>query len=313
MDGDAVHEIRTRREGIVIDPASDASARAVDAASSETSEPGGSISPDARGISAEWRVSLPPASGGNGEAVRRPSSGARDCCCQERKNVLKKGLCPIQAVRLAGVIAAGIVACSACTPGHATGQQSSSGNAGGTALSAGNSSTPLPAAGSCHLGERNGQPTPDPSCTPGAVNPQVSQANIATTVCKSGWTKTVRPATGKTSRMKDTTAKAYTLPAGETGEYDHLVSLELGGAPDDPRNLWVEPGKIPNPKDAVENKLKDAVCSGLIPLATAQTAIAHSWTTAFDDAGLRVNGGSVCLRAEPSRCAHGRRGDSTGE
>ncbi|MFC5114585.1 hypothetical protein ACFPN7_11595 [Amycolatopsis halotolerans] len=230
----------------------------------------------------------------------------------------KKGLRPLQAVRLAGVIAAGIVACSACTPSHATGQQSSGGKApaqvsGGTALSAGSSSTPLPAAGSCRLGDRNGQPTPDPSCTPGAVNPQVSQANIATTVCKSGWTKTVRPATGKTSRMKDATAKAYTLPAGEAGEYDHLVSLELGGAPDDPRNLWVEPGKIPNAKDAVENKLKDAVCGGLIPLATAQTAIARSWTTAFDDTGLRVNGGSVCLRAEPSRCARGRRGDSTGE
>ncbi|GAA1024956.1 hypothetical protein GCM10009565_33520 [Amycolatopsis albidoflavus] len=232
--------------------------------------------------------------------------------------MLKKGLRPLRAVRLAGVLAAGIVACSACTPGHATGQQSSGGkapaqSAGGAALSVGSSATPLPAAGSCHLGNRDGQPTPDPSCTPGAVNPQVSQANIATTVCKSGWTKTVRPPTGKTSRMKDTTAKAYTLPAGETGEYDHLVSLELGGAPDDPRNLWVEPGKIPNPKDAVENKLKDAVCSGLIPLATAQTAIARSWTTAFDDAGLRVNGGAVCLRAEPSRCAHGQRGDSTGE
>jgi hypothetical protein len=40
------------------------------------------------------------------------------------------------------------------------------------------------------------------------------------------------------------------------GEYDHLVPLELGGAPDDPRNLWFEPGPTPNPKDAVENKMK---------------------------------------------------------
>ncbi|OAP26150.1 hypothetical protein A4R44_03528 [Amycolatopsis sp. M39] len=125
--------------------------------------------------------------------------------------------------------------------------------------------------------------------------------------------QTVRPPTGKTGRMKDTTAKAYVLPSGETGEYDHLVSLELGGAPDDPRNLWVEPGKIPNPKDAVENKLKDAVCSGLIPLTAAQAAVARSWTTAFDDAGLRVSGGSACLRADPGRCTHGQRGDNTGE
>ncbi|WP_410622521.1 hypothetical protein [Amycolatopsis sp. cmx-8-4] len=47
----------------------------------------------------------------------------------------------------------------------------------------------------------------------------------------------------------------------------------------------VEPGKIPNPEDAVENKLHSAVRSGLIPPATAQKAIAGNWTTAFDDAG----------------------------
>jgi hypothetical protein len=84
------------------------------------------------------------------------------------------------------------------------------------------------------------------------------------------------------------------------------VSLELGGAPDDPRNLWVQPGTIPKPKDAVENKLNQAVCSGLIPLATAQRAIAAIWVTAFDDTGLRVAGGKVCRRDNPNRCAtHG--------
>ena len=88
------------------------------------------------------------------------------------------------------------------------------------------------------------------------------------------------------------------------------MSLELGGAPDDPRNLWVEPGSIPNPKDAVENKLNQAVCSGLIPLATAQTDIASDWVTAFDDAGLRVVSGKVCLRDQLTRCATGRQGDS---
>ena len=98
---------------------------------------------------------------------------------------------------------------------------------------------------------------------------------------------------------------AYGLPAETQGELDHLISLELGGAPSDVRNLWVEPGKIPNPKDTVENKLKSAVCSGLIPLTTAQTAIAGDWTTAFDTAGLRVAGGKVCLRSDPTRCATG--------
>ncbi|MBO0822446.1 MAG: hypothetical protein J2P27_01145 [Actinobacteria bacterium] len=162
--------------------------------------------------------------------------------------------------------------------------------------------SPIPAPGTCKLGSRDGQPLPDPKCTPGAINPAVHQDNIASTICKSGWTKTVRPPTSLTNRIKLQIDRAYGLPTNTQGELDHHVSLELGGAPDDPRNLWVEPGKIPNPKDAVENKLNGAVCAGLIPLTTAQTALAHSWVTAFDDAGLRVAGGKVCLRDDPTRC-----------
>lgn len=169
-------------------------------------------------------------------------------------------------------------------------------------LAVGDPNAPMPAPGSCHLGQRDGQPLPDPHCTPGTINSGVTQANIDDTICKSGWTATVRPTTSKTSKMKTVSASSYGL-GDATGEYDHLVSLELGGAPDDPRNLWVQPGTIPNPKDAVENKLNQAVCSGLIPLATAQRAIAAIWVTAFDDTGLRVAGGKVCLRDNPNRCA----------
>jgi hypothetical protein len=177
-------------------------------------------------------------------------------------------------------------------------------------LPTGNSAAPIPAPGTCKLGNRDGQAMPDLKCTPGAINPAVTQANINETICKSGWTKTVRPPVSLTNRIKQQVDKAYGLPTDTQGELDHDVSLELGGAPDDPRNLWVEPGKIPNPKDAVENKLNQAVCSGLVPLTVAQRAIATSWVTAFDDAGLRVAGGKVCLRADPSRCVGGRHGDN---
>ncbi|WP_236788014.1 hypothetical protein [Amycolatopsis sp. GM8] len=179
-------------------------------------------------------------------------------------------------------------------------------------LAVGDANAPMPAPGTCTIGSRNGQPMPDPACTPGAINPAVTQATIGDTICKSGWTKTVRPPTSKTNRMKAESARSYNLGQDVKGEYDHLVSLEMGGAPDDPRNLWVEPGTIPNPKDAVENKLNDAVCSGLIPLATAQSTIAKNWVTAFDDAGLRVTGGKICLRDTPTQCAT-RGGDGTGE
>jgi hypothetical protein len=179
-------------------------------------------------------------------------------------------------------------------------------------LPAGDSSAAMPGPDSCKLGSRDGQPLPDPKCTPGAVNPAVRQDTIKDTICKAGWTKTVRPPTSKTNGMKATSARSYDLAPGEKGEYDHLVSLELGGAPDDPRNLWVEPGKIPNPKDAVENKLHAAVCSGLIQLAPAQKAIAADWVTAFDTVGLRVANGKVCLRDKPTSCVTSQRGDEDG-
>ncbi|WAL63246.1 hypothetical protein ORV05_19670 [Amycolatopsis cynarae] len=204
-----------------------------------------------------------------------------------------------------------VLTLTACHP-STTASGGAPASAGSAVLAADDPNAPMPAAGTCKEGSRDGQPLPDPACTPGAVNPAVTQANIGDTVCKSGWTKTVRPPTSKTNRMKAASARSYGLPDGAQGEYDHLVSLELGGGPDDPRNLWVEPGTIPNPKDAVENKLHDAVCSGLIPLATAQKAIAGDWVTAYDDAGLRVVNGKVCLRDNPSRCAT-RGGDGTGE
>jgi hypothetical protein len=203
------------------------------------------------------------------------------------------------------LLAASVVGCS---PGHGPAPSASARPTSG--LPAGDGSAAAPAAGTCKLSTQDGQLLPDRACTPGAVNPDVTQANIQDTICKSGWTKTVRPPTSVTNKIKSQIDRAYGLSMSTQGELDHEVSLELGGAPSDPRNLWAEPGKIPNPKDAVENKLNQAVCSGLIPLATAQQAIAGDWVTAFDDAGLRVSGTTVCLSAQPSRCANGRHGDS---
>lgn len=144
-------------------------------------------------------------------------------------------------------------------------------------LPVGDPHAPMPAPGTCHLGQRNGQPVPDPTCTPGATNPAVTQATIGQTICVVGWAKTVRPPTSVTGPMKKASAASYDLPPSAS-EYDHLVALSLGGAPSDPRNLWVEPGSIPNRKDAVEGLLKREVCAGRMTLATAQAGIASDWT-----------------------------------
>jgi hypothetical protein len=81
-------------------------------------------------------------------------------------------------------------------------------------------------------------------------------------------------------------AYGYTGPF-TTGEYDHLVPLELGGDPNDPANLWLEPNDRPgaastfNTKDTLENHLHDLVCTGGLPLAEAQRAIAADWVGAL--------------------------------
>ncbi len=136
-----------------------------------------------------------------------------------------------------------------------------------------------PPAGSCHAIGSGLYERPDPSCTPGALNPAVTQATIHRTICVDGWTDTVRPPESITEPEKEASLAAY----GETGslgeyEYDHFVPLELGGATNDPRNLWPEPGASPNPKDGVEDALRREVCAGQLTLAEAQHEIAADWT-----------------------------------
>lgn len=211
---------------------------------------------------------------------------------------------PIAAV-VAALTLAGCGAHAPHKPGSSGTASSGSASTHSGPIAAGDKNAPMPAANTCAVGGKDGQPLPDPHCTPGAINADVTQGNINDTICKSGWTKTVRPPVSVTGKMKQQSALSYRL-GEEKGEYDHLISLELGGAPDDPRNLWVEPGPIPNPKDTVENKLNQAVCSGLISLATAQQAIASNWVTAFDTAGLQVTGGPVCLKSNPGKCANGK-------
>ncbi|HYZ80239.1 MAG TPA: hypothetical protein VE571_03165 [Solirubrobacteraceae bacterium] len=139
-----------------------------------------------------------------------------------------------------------------------------------------------PAAGSCHARGSGRYSLPDFGCTPGAVDPAVTQDNVARTICRSGYSESVRPPESITEREKRASLVAY----GDhrplhAYEYDHLVPLELGGAPNDARNLWPEPGASPNLKDALENRLHRQVCDHQMTLAAAQLAIARNWIAAY--------------------------------
>lgn len=137
---------------------------------------------------------------------------------------------------------------------------------------------------------------PDPARTPGSINPSATQVNLADTVCKSGWAATQRPPSAYTSALKLAQIFEYGYADRDRSHYqeDHLVPLELGGAPRDPRNLWPEPNAATLPdgtlissgeKDDLEDALHRKVCAGDMSLADAQRLIAGNWIDAWEQLG----------------------------
>jgi hypothetical protein len=180
---------------------------------------------------------------------------------------------------------------------------------------------------------------PDPSLAPGAANPQITQQNIRDTICNRAWsTKLIRPSSGYTSKLKRKQLRQYgdtvhqsrvELINPSTGkvdttrcvahsdnmacyEEDHLISLEDGGNPTDPRNLFPEPfnthvgGVImgAHQKDVVEGFIHDEICYDIphskknsyipantsITLRRGQEILAHDWYACY----LAIKDGKPC-------------------
>ena len=161
---------------------------------------------------------------------------------------------------------------------------------------------PAPAAGSgadpvsaaaCHLVA--GGARPDPECTPGAINREVTPdpAVLGRTVCRPGWTNTVRPA--DSAALKRQVLLRYGIAVDQSSlaryEMDHRVPLEIGGAPRDLANLWPEPwekdsrhpegnaapGAGAQSKDKVENRVRAEICNGRIGLQEGQKVFLGDW------------------------------------
>jgi hypothetical protein len=115
---------------------------------------------------------------------------------------------------------------------------------------------------------------PDPKITPGALNPKVRQSTIKTTICKSGWTETIRPPVSYINALKVQQMVLYE-ETGSPSEYeeDYFIPLKLGGAPRNPKNLWPEPHSQSKLSDPLENQLKRKVCKGVMKLAKARATI----------------------------------------
>lgn len=130
---------------------------------------------------------------------------------------------------------------------------------------------------------------PNPQLTPGAINPAVTQQNLGETICRAGgYTRSIRPQEEYTERLKREQIREYGYTDKRLGHYeeDHLISLEVGGSPDSPQNLWPEPHDVQGgwgsyAKDRLENKLHDMICHGEISLAQAQHEEATDWIGAY--------------------------------
>jgi hypothetical protein len=144
------------------------------------------------------------------------------------------------------------------------------------------------------------------TATPGVVNPDVTQGNINETICKSGWTATIRPPASYTTALKKQQLAPAKIKDKVAAHYeeDHFISLELGGHPRDPKNLWPEMwgtpatpltsrGPFPShlvgakTKDRVELALNKAVCDGTLTLQEGQHIITTDWFKYYRDGVLK--------------------------
>ncbi len=111
-----------------------------------------------------------------------------------------------------------------------------------------------------------------PTHTPGARYSKVTQATISKTICVKGWTATVRPPAAYTNALKKAQLAEWHYADQNPSHYeeDHLISLEVGGAPRSKKNLWPEPHSESSKSDPMENVWHKEVCNGALTLRQAQ-------------------------------------------
>lgn len=86
------------------------------------------------------------------------------------------------------------------------------------------------------------------------LNPAVTQETIGDTICIPGWTKTQRPPTSYSSRLKVKLIRKEGLLEELLVDFhlDHKIPLAPGGAPSDLRNFVLQPWDEADDKDRIE-------------------------------------------------------------
>lgn len=122
---------------------------------------------------------------------------------------------------------------------------------------------------------------PNGAQTPGALNPQVTQGTIGSTICKRAWLDTAQPSRAYLDAIKrqQLSRGPYAVPHARLQDYeeDHRVPIALGGAPWWSINLWPQPKAEARHKDELEKRLHHRVCAHEMSLQDAQAVFLGNW------------------------------------
>ena len=115
-----------------------------------------------------------------------------------------------------------------------------------------------------------------------ALNPDVTDDTVGRTICKKGYTKSVRPLPSYTNGVKRRLMNQQGIAPDRAAEYelDHIVPLAIGGHPHHPSNLVLQPWEGPlgaKAKDKLESRLQSLICTQRLELRDAQLCIAEDW------------------------------------
>jgi hypothetical protein len=120
--------------------------------------------------------------------------------------------------------------------------------------------------------------TPDPNHTPGVTIPVTLKE-----VCQQQFLDEEQTISPQLARQ---VFREYGIRNPGAGHYevDYLITPALGGA-EDVRNMWPQPYSTgiwnSHVKDALEDHLRQLVCSGEVSLADAQQELSKDWVAAY--------------------------------
>ena len=115
------------------------------------------------------------------------------------------------------------------------------------------------------------------------LNPDVRPDTIQQTICRPGYSATVRPSVSYTNPIKFRMMDREGLPREGAKDWalDHRLAIGLGGHPRQLDNLQLLTRSENGRKSRIEAKMICYVCKGVMPLDQAQVEVWEDWRAAY--------------------------------